>query len=131
VVLRSAFCYSPINSFFGEIRVLNIHPGSPNDKIILTFDILRIENDSNLDLEAVSYKWGSPEGEHRIQLDDQLFIVTSSQMKMIQDLRDLNRIHRVWIDALCINQKNVSERNQQVQLMRKVFRNSQWRPYLA
>jgi len=125
MALKPAFCYSPLDSSFREISVLNIHPGSPSNEIILTFDIIRIEADSNLDFGAVSYRWGSPEGEHQILLDDQLLIVTSSQMKMIQDPYNLNRIRRVWIDAVCINQKNVAERNRQVQLLQNVFCNSQ------
>jgi len=40
---------------------------------------------------------------------------------MIRKLRDVQNTRRVWIDALCINLKDLSERNDQVQLVRKVY----------
>lgn len=114
--------YCPLNTELGEIRVLNVHCGGQKDGLILDFEVIRILNNSELDFDAISYQWGSQEGEHCIQLHNKPFIITSSLNKMIRDLRHRRNISRVWIDALCINQKDIPERNQQVQLMRKIYR---------
>jgi hypothetical protein len=121
MALESTFIYVSINTSLGDIRAMNIHPGDQADDLNLTFDVVRILNDSKLDFEAISYRWGSPEGRHLVQLNGRLFPITSSQNQMIRNLRDVQNIRRVWIDALCINQKDIAERKDQVQLMRKVF----------
>jgi hypothetical protein len=117
----SNFKYTSINSSLGDIRVLGIYPGDQADDLKLSLDVVRITDDSELDFEAISYRWGSPDGKHPALLDGLPFILTSSQDRMIRDLRHTQNIRRVWIDALCINQKDIFERNDQVQLMRKVY----------
>ena len=40
----------------------------------------------------------------------------------LQDLRGEDRPLMFWIDAICINQHDIEERNSQVQLMRRIYR---------
>jgi hypothetical protein len=101
MALESAFIYDSINTSLGDIRVLNIHPGDQADDLNLTFDVVRILNDSKLDFEAISYRWGSSDGRHLVQLNGRLFPIMLSQNQMTRNLRDVQNIRRVWIDALC------------------------------
>ena len=113
--------YSALDATREEIRLLNLYPGNHEDPIILNFQVIQLEDKPELGLEAVSYKWGRPEGCHQIRVGGNAFFVSSSQNQMILDLRFPRTIRRLWIDALCINQRDVAERNSQVQLMRKIY----------
>ena len=118
---ESTFVYTPLNLSKAEIRVLVLYPGGQDDELILTFDVVQIQEGSEYDFEAISYRWGSPDGEHQISLDGRSFVITASQHQMIQDLRDTQSVRRIWIDALCINQEDLRERSHQVQLMRRIY----------
>jgi WD40 repeat protein len=118
----SAFVYTPLDQSKAEIRVLNVHPGAQNDEnIILSFDKIQLSSNTEPDFEAVSYRWGSDKGQHQISLDGKVFFITPSQRDMILDLRYTHSVRRLWIDALCIDQKNIPERSHQVQHMRKIY----------
>lgn len=113
--------YTPLDVSKREIRVLNLYPGEPEDDLILSFDIIQISYHSKSDFDAVSYQWGNSEGQHRINLNNKLFTLTSGQNRMIRNLRNNKNVRRLWIDALCINQNDILERNNQVQLMRLIY----------
>ena len=50
----------------------------------------------------------------------------SAQGKMAADLAKYNKnIHLYWIDAICIDQKDLRERSTQVSLMSKIYRQAQ------
>jgi hypothetical protein len=42
--------------------------------------------------------------------------------RAIKRLRDKDTAMRIWIDAICINQSNIAERNQQVRIMGSVYK---------
>jgi hypothetical protein len=37
----------------------------------------------------------------------------------------VTRVRTIWIDAICINQQDISERTQQVQFMRCIYENAE------
>jgi hypothetical protein len=75
--------------------------------------------------EAISYAWGTEHATEPITVTEDIQDITSSGktllvrrnvVDMLQHLRsDAKRL--LWIDALCINQSNISEKETQVQLM--------------
>lgn len=74
---------------------------------------------------AISYAWGDAGDTHELQVNDRILKVPSS---LFLALRALSKQHStgvlVWADALCIDQKNVNERNEQVQMMTDIYRNA-------
>ncbi|KAK4626751.1 Heterokaryon incompatibility protein 6, OR allele [Fulvia fulva] len=71
---------------------------------------------------ALSYCWGDARVQKRITLDDQSFMVTSSLLEALTALSAwLGPKHAYWIDAICINQHDINERNSQVQQMWRIF----------
>ncbi|KAE9576050.1 hypothetical protein CGMCC3_g7698 [Colletotrichum fructicola] len=74
--------------------------------------------------EALSYTWGDPNDRTQIYLDDQPFSVTANLESALRCLRlpDTDRV--LWTDSICINQKNVSEVNTQVQRMWAIYKYS-------
>jgi len=75
---------------------------------------------------ALSYKWGSEVGKQDITLDGTKWEVTANlhdalllirhQWQRTFPGRELDSC-QIWIDSLCINQDDVSEREQQVLIM--------------
>ena len=73
---------------------------------------------------ALSYVWGSPADKQSILVNGIKMQVTQNLHTALIELRKSNWIRRrvnLWIDALCINQDDLDEREQQVKLMRDIY----------
>jgi hypothetical protein len=119
--IGAQYVYPPIDSIRGEIRILNVNPGKQGCDLGLSFEVLCIHDNPLEDFDAVSYRWRSQIKTQPVTIDEQLFVLTSNQSQIIQDLRYTDSNRRIWIDAICIDQTNVVERSQQVQLMRLIY----------
>ncbi|KAF5012761.1 hypothetical protein FDECE_1181 [Fusarium decemcellulare] len=76
------------------------------------------------DYVALSYCWGPPEPRHIIKLNGHDFSVSSNLFNALQLLRRSQRVRqgfKLWIDAICINQDDITERSQQVLRMRDIY----------
>ncbi len=78
--------------------------------------------DNSPPYSALSYTWGSPIQERFIDCDGRRFGVTLNLWKALRSLRHATDTCTFWIDAICINQKNIDERNTQVRLMKEIYR---------
>lgn len=75
--------------------------------------------------EALSYVWGNPTVTLPILLDGQDFQVTANLASALRHLRYHDRNRTLWIDAMCINQKDIGECGTQVHQMLEIFRKAQ------
>ncbi|KAI0907361.1 HET-domain-containing protein [Ustulina deusta] len=112
--------YVPLRD--GEIRVLELSPSSFQDPVIhCNIKSIRIEPDS---FDAVSYTWGASSStrvtiicnESHDQLD-----VPFNCYNALRHLRYPNRPRTLWIDAICINQSDKTEKSSQVGIMGQIF----------
>ena len=120
-----------------QIRILELYQGQWDEGIecALSHQSLRAhsnENDSLRDYEALSYTWGEEE------VTEQIYIfpkgvpierqytkkVTRNLWLALRALRRPNRSRWLWVDALCIDQNSISERNHQVPMMDKIYQES-------
>lgn len=60
--------------------------------------------------EALSYVWGEPSFTATIALDGQEHGITTKLEAALRHLRLREQERALWIDALCINQRNLMER---------------------
>lgn len=122
---RSAASYEQLDSTRHEIRLLTLHPASDeNDQIccFLSHAELNPENVSAAPVyEALSYVWGEPIFSEPILLNDQEFFITPSLKYALSCLRYKTESRVLWVDAVCINQSDIEERNQQVAMMREIY----------
>ncbi|KAL0253340.1 hypothetical protein SLS55_010315 [Diplodia seriata] len=74
--------------------------------------------------EALSYVWGSSDQPHRLQLARNAGYIplTDNLKQALQDLPWLLETEHIWIDQICINQRDETERGHQVALMGKLYR---------
>lgn len=74
------------------------------------------------DYRALPYTWGTSNRECRILLNGTSFLVTQNLYEAMQQIRNLGYCSSLWwIDLICINQSDKSERCQQVSMMRNIF----------
>jgi hypothetical protein len=71
--------------------------------------------------EALSYEWGIQMCDKHILCDGQELRVTTNLAVALDNLRLADKSRWMWIDAICIDQTNLSERNQQVSMMRDIY----------
>ncbi|EME43961.1 hypothetical protein DOTSEDRAFT_95538, partial [Dothistroma septosporum NZE10] len=107
-----------------EIRLLDIQPGQWSDGIICRLRIARLS--SRPSYEALSYTWG-PSSERRcITLHDKAgFEATDNAYAALRRFRYKDSSRTLWVDALCVNQGDLSERVQQVQMMGQIYRRAE------
>lgn len=125
---RTPFKYEQLNSETKEIRLAVLLEGKESDDIVCR--IIHRTLESGIQYEALSYVWGSCEEEYQIQLMDEyglgchFFPVTRNLEGALRLLRLETRSRALWIDAICINQKDSLERSAQVTMMRSIYSSS-------
>ncbi|KAK3988766.1 ankyrin repeat-containing domain protein [Cladorrhinum sp. PSN332] len=102
------------------IRLLELHPG--REKEIIKFDLFEVDLDDEPPFEALSYEWGERTGTIPVQCGNGYLPVTPNLKAVLRRLRRPDKTRLLWIDALCINQESIPERNQQVPLMTRIYR---------
>lgn len=70
---------------------------------------------------AVSYTWGSGQELIDLDVDGKILRVRSNVHEMLRRLAKPGQWQTLWIDAICINQDDLQERNAQVRLMGTIF----------
>lgn len=116
---EQAYKYSHLNPSRREIRLLSLLPGQLSHEIICESVVFSLFEEPKY--EALSYVWGDLSNPHHITLDKTDFSVTANLYTALQFLRKPDAARTLWIDALCINQECVPEREYQVGLMRSIF----------
>jgi Heterokaryon incompatibility protein (HET) len=115
----NTFPYSPLSAGTSKIRILHILPGQFDDAICCT--LTHADLAAQPQYEALSYAWGDSSNTKPITLDGFRFQVTVGLESALRHLRLENGVRKLWADAVCINQKDLGERNSQVALMRKIY----------
>ncbi|KAG6358534.1 hypothetical protein INS49_012051 [Diaporthe citri] len=119
----NAQLYQPL-SHPDSIRVLTVFECDSADDDIechLAEKRLSDSNDGDEGYTAISYAWGDLKFTNEIWLGDQRLLIGANLDAALRHLRRRDIPIRLWVDAVCINQGNVTEKSQQVQQMRNVF----------
>jgi hypothetical protein len=70
---------------------------------------------------ALSYVWGIDTPSTEIFVNAKPFFVRMNLAAALRHLRQTDRSVNIWIDAICINQKNNQEKSQQVKFMARIY----------
>ncbi|EWG54916.1 hypothetical protein FVEG_17421 [Fusarium verticillioides 7600] len=133
--------YEPLDGT--KIRILRLHKGRFGDCLHGDFEAvsLRVRDGESKEpetrgsdgrenappYEAVSYTWAKGNG--RREKSHAIFIrkrweslpITENCYDALQNCRFDDRDRCLWVDAICINQSNISERTHQVGMMRRIY----------
>lgn len=109
------FHHDPLEYTIQSIRVVQIQPDCSSDGHIQCRVIHTTIDDK---YTCLSYVWGPPEPSKLILVNGKWIIVRQNLFDFLDTIRTIRgRASRFWIDALCINQADIPERNKQVQQM--------------
>ncbi|KAK2039164.1 HET-domain-containing protein [Colletotrichum somersetense] len=117
--------YTPLRNDASEIRLFHILPATSVDcqlKCRLeTSDTLSVVH-GTLKYEALSYTWGIEHPTEKLTVNETSYLnITSSLASFLRQRRDPSKAMAIWVDAVCINQEDIVERNRQVSLMDMIY----------
>jgi hypothetical protein len=111
-----------------QVRVLAIFPGRPSDLVRCRLDVVSLKEQPVY--QAVSYVWGRGESTHWVVVEqngeETVLDITTNAHALLAKLRSPWEERVIWIDGLCINQKDNIEKTAQVKMMENVYRGA-WR----
>jgi len=115
--------YSTLSHGADGIRLLRILPhkdkAAPMQCELINYSLE--EADGTHLYEALSYVWGDSSKTLPISVDRQDFDITVNLHGALLRLRSSQLERIIWIDAICINQTDNSEKEQQIRLMTKIY----------
>ncbi|KAH7381041.1 heterokaryon incompatibility protein-domain-containing protein [Cadophora sp. MPI-SDFR-AT-0126] len=105
-----------------KIRTLKIEAGASTDIISVT--LTEIPLDRGIEYTTLSYVWGDQRDRHPILCNGEQFDVGDNLHSLLVHLRDFGHdenAHPIWIDAICINQNDKTEKTRQVRMMSDIY----------
>lgn len=111
------FRYAPL--YGNEIRLLRLPLDSTAP--FPDYTLIHVPLDAAGHYEAISYTWDGDDATSEISLNGEQFFTTVKVQRLLRALDSATTAKRVWIDFVCINQKDLDERSRQVPLMRDIF----------
>jgi serine/threonine protein kinase len=120
------FLYPPINLDGPAARLLRLIRGQYMDAIECELFEASIDQSNNgIPYSALSYTWGSTQDLAAITVNGSIVDVTMNLYIALQHLRQEDEDRILWIDAICIDQKNLLERSHQVQHMGSIYKEAE------
>lgn len=118
----------PLSGYQPSLRLVELDFNTDEEATVhATLNTYDCENAPEYD--ALSYTWGTPDTSANIKLNDQWFPVTPNLLAALEQLR-LNQAknrtsnRKLWIDAICINQSDNSDKSRQVMQMKDIYANA-------
>ena len=102
-----------------QIRLLEILPDVDSQTIRCTLRTCRLDDKPIYD--ALSYHWGDPSRTSHVICNGARLDITANLDEALRQLRTDGDPKVLWVDAICVNQKDLDERTHQVALMRDVY----------
>ena len=122
----SGYEYKPLDLESASVRFVSIQQGVPNDVIYCkVFEGWVDEEEAGMPYEALSYTWGDTEPRTEIFVDGGKLSITRNLFEALHQLRYEDQDRVMWIDAICINQKDEKERGHQVKHMSKIYKQAE------
>lgn len=107
-----------------SIRVVELEPGTAYN-VPLLCRLVDISLDHKPpyrpDYEALSYVWGTPDGDCPLICEGKTLLVTPNCEAALRRARRRWSRRTLWIDAICIDQSSTVERNVQVSMMGDIY----------
>ena len=120
---KTLLSYTSLVTTAREFRLFLLASGDENESI--DGAILHVSLDDHPSYEALSYTWGNRVSLHPINVDGCTFMVTRNLLAALKRLRLPDQDRYLWVDAICINQLDIPERNYQVEQMHWMYRHAE------
>lgn len=118
--------YLPLDRSSKEIRILKIEPGITGSEIRCTLVHIALQEAAD-NYAALSYTWGSQQNLKHVYCNGRRLLVTSNLHFAMERCRERQLPgDKFWIDAICINQQDIPERESQVSMMAGIYREARF-----
>jgi hypothetical protein len=111
--MGTTYSYRPLQSP-KSIRLINL---KPSRKGALVCTLIEASLDKAPPYEALSYSWDGQSRDQYISCDGKNLAVTANCKAALNRLCRPFKSRLLWVDAICINQSLIEEKNQQVDIM--------------
>lgn len=71
--------------------------------------------------DALSYTWGNSGKSRELWIGNSILPIGENLWAALMMLRHADSTRNIWVDAVCINQEDVKERNHQVHIMKRIY----------
>jgi len=117
------FTYPKLDGPKDSIRLLRLLHHADVDSPLISYKIYSVPLVRCPPYVAVSYVWGTSVSPREISLNETIFSVRENVWSLLNEMRKHEKLkwRFFWIDAICINQGDIDERNHQVRIMRQVY----------
>ncbi|CAG8947767.1 unnamed protein product [Penicillium salamii] len=102
-------------------RLLTLLPGKDFEQIRCELTVATIHD---AEYEALSYFWGTDGALPTIMCNGARMNVSRNLKRALKDLRYADRPRVLWADAICINQRDLIEKENQVNQMGEIYRHA-------
>ena len=124
---RSRYRHQKLTSS-NKVRLLRLYPAGPSQSTIdgelHETDLIRPSSDPH-EFHAVSWCWGKGAANRSLRLrsEDKMFSfpISENLESALRGLRYEDQDRLLWIDAICIDQDDITERNEQVPKMDQIY----------
>ena len=124
------------NGFQGHenIRLFRLKPknhlpaslvGSVNADVAIYGEIEHISAEASVSYTAISYAWDHRGALRPIRVGDKSFYISDTLEAAFLQIQRLDDDLLLWVDQICINQKDVKEKSEQVQQMNDIYSRAQ------
>ena len=120
VMSSTAFQHERLRLSDKSIRLVQIQ-GSSSTNDVISLRITQFAIHKRPPYTAISYTWGSAVDLKDVRINGRLFKVRANLWHLLKHLRNRGENRFLWVDALCIDQVYLPERNFHVQLMSRIY----------
>ena len=120
---KAVYSQVPLAPEQRDIRILVLARGDQDDQLRGHLFVESLDYE-DVHYTALSYTWAGPVIDNGISIDGSVFDITENLWLALRQFRHLTRAIHLWIDAICINQGDDSEKGEQVALMGDIYSNA-------
>jgi hypothetical protein len=113
--------YDPLDSDQKEIRLLVLQPGSGDSILCCTLIHAFLDTWPPPAYETISYVCGDQAIKAAINLHGSEVQVPATSEAALRRMRRKDKPRTLWIDSICIDERNVAERGRQVGIMYEIY----------
>ncbi|KAH7131235.1 heterokaryon incompatibility protein-domain-containing protein, partial [Dactylonectria macrodidyma] len=122
--LFNAYRYEPLQAE-DAIRLISLDPAADDTTPPSCSIIQRQHSTQNFKYHAVSYAWGKREFSRTLEIrcdgDTSYLRITHNVDALLRRLRRRKKRRYLWVDAICLDQNDETEKTQQIPVMGRIF----------
>jgi hypothetical protein len=106
-----------------RIKLLELLPASEGDggSSLIKCNLLSVPLSEAPPYVALSYTWGTQAATREVDINNTRVLIKENLWWFLHHMRGRNEQKLLWVDALCIDQSSILERNYQVNIMRQIY----------